>query len=80
MGAGTAVLPLTVNGIPTPHLVRVAHGVHPPCILGRDFLSLYNCIVNLPARSLSFNGATVPLMDDSASIPLDYKFIGLGCI
>ena len=67
--ADTAVLPLTVNGISTPHLVHVHHGVHPPCVFGRDFLSLHNCIVSLPTHSLSLNSATIPLTASSASMP-----------
>ena len=67
--AGTAVLPLNINGISTHHLVHVAHGVNPPCILGRDFLSLHNCVINLAKNSLSLNGATVPLTAGPAVTP-----------
>ena len=67
--AGTAVLPLTINGISTHHLVHVAHGVNPPCILGRDFLSLHNCVINLATNSLSVHGATVPLTAGPAATP-----------
>ena len=67
--AGTALLPLTINGISTHHLVHVAHGVNPSCILGRDFLSLHNCIINLATNSLSLHGATVPLTAGPAATP-----------